>query len=66
MSYKNYKGKASCMDPITGDSSIKVTLPSKKLGSGTFPIVLDNKIGIATTPYINNTDKGHLYEIRIR
>jgi arylsulfatase A-like enzyme len=50
LSYKNNKGKLSAMDPLTGESSIKIVLPVKNLQKGTYPIVLDNKIGIATTP----------------
>jgi hypothetical protein len=49
------------MNPETGESSIKVILPIKKLSSGTYPIVLDNKVGIATTPAV----KGTLPEITI-
>jgi hypothetical protein len=46
---KNYKGKPSAMDSLTGNSSLKVILPvAKKLPAGTYSIVLDNKIGIAT------------------
>jgi hypothetical protein len=56
MKFKNYKGKPSSMDSSTGESSISVTLPLKGLSSGTYPLVLDNKIGIALTP--DNEDAG--------
>jgi hypothetical protein len=49
------------MDPVTGKSSIRVILPNK-LSTGTYPIILDNKVGIATTP----EDKGTLPEIIIK
>jgi len=50
LSNMNYKGKSSAMDPLTGKSSVKVILPAgKKLPSGIYSIVLDNKVGIATT-----------------
>jgi hypothetical protein len=55
LSNTNYKGKPSAMDPATGKSSIKVILPSKKVSEGTYPIVLDNKVGIATTAVENGT-----------
>jgi hypothetical protein len=56
LSNTNYKGKPSAMNPETGESSIKVILPtSKKLPAGTYPIVLDNKVGIATTAVENGT-----------
>jgi hypothetical protein len=56
LSNSNYKGKPSAMDPKTGESSVKVILPaSKKLPAGTYPIVLDNKVGIATTAVENGT-----------
>jgi hypothetical protein len=52
MTFMNYKGKSSSMDPATGESSVKVILPAaKKLPSGTYSIILDNKIGIATTSF---------------
>jgi hypothetical protein len=55
------------MDPYTGKSSVTVILPDNKITSGkSYPIVLDNKIGIATTPYIDTDNKGHLPEIRIK
>jgi hypothetical protein len=50
------------MDPLTGESSLTVILPSKNLSAGTYPIVLDNKIGIATTP----GGKASLPEINIK
>jgi hypothetical protein len=63
LSNTNYKGKPSAMNPETGESSVKVILPaSKKLPAGTYPIVLDNKVGIATTA----TEKGTLPEITIK
>jgi hypothetical protein len=49
MKFKNYKGKPSSMDSSTGESSISVTLPLKGLSSGTYPLVLNNKVGIALT-----------------
>jgi len=58
----NYKGKPSAMNPDTGESYIKVILPKKKLPSRTYPIVLNNKIGIATTSGVN----GKLPEITIK
>jgi hypothetical protein len=62
LSNTNYKGKPSAMNSETGESSVKVILPSKKLGAGTYPIVLDNKVGIATTA----VEKGTLPEITIK
>jgi hypothetical protein len=54
LSYTNYKGKPSAMDPVTGESSIKVILPTKKVPAGNvYPIVLNNKVGIATTAGLN-------------
>jgi hypothetical protein len=50
------------MNPDTGESYIKVILPKKKLPSRTYPIVLNNKIGIATTSGVN----GKLPEITIK
>jgi hypothetical protein len=61
LTYSDYKGKPSAMDPVTGKSSIRVILPNK-LSTGTYPIILDNKVGIATTP----EDKGTLPEIIIK
>ena len=59
MTYTNYKGKQSSMDPVSGLSSVKVILPpAKKLPNGTYPIILDNKIGIATTS--EEAEKGKL------
>jgi hypothetical protein len=55
LSNTNYKGKPSAMNPVTGESSIKVILPTKKVSAGTYPIVLDNKVGIATTAVENGT-----------
>jgi hypothetical protein len=55
LTYPDYKGKPSPMNPTTGESKIKVILPTKNLGAGTYPIVLNNKIGIATTPGKNAT-----------
>ena len=49
LKFKNYKGKPSAMNSDTGESIINVILPVKKLNSGTYPLVLDNKIGIALT-----------------
>jgi outer membrane protein assembly factor BamB len=46
--HTDYKGKPSCMCASTGLSSIKVVLPSKNLTPGmTYPLIIDNKIGIA-------------------
>jgi len=64
--YSNYKGKQSPMKPYTGESYIKVILPTKKLGKGVYPIVLDNKIGIATIPSVSETEKGSLPIINIK
>jgi hypothetical protein len=66
LKYTNYKGKPSCMDPETGQSVVTVLLPSKKLEPGTYPLVLDNKVGIATTPFIDENNKGHLPVISIK
>jgi len=46
--YANAKGlsRKSCMDPITGVSQISVTIP-KNVPPGTYPLVLNNKTGIA-------------------
>jgi hypothetical protein len=65
LSYQDAKGKQSAMIPETGKSKLTVILPAKNLPAGTYPIVLDNKIGIATTPYIDENNKGHLPEIEI-
>jgi hypothetical protein len=46
--YKNYKGKLSPMDPESGISRITVILPVKNITSGTYDVIIDNKIGIAT------------------
>jgi len=56
----------SCMDPETGESSVTVTLPLKGLSSGTYPLILNNKIGIGTTPFVDDNDKGHLPEINVK
>jgi VCBS repeat-containing protein len=60
LKYADYKGKMGAMDPETGESSLTVILPVKKLANGTYPIVIDNKVGIATTPYIDENYKGKL------
>jgi hypothetical protein len=65
LKYLSYKNKPSCMDPETGESVIKVVLPVKNLPSGVYPLILDNKIGIATTP-VTESDKGHLPVIEIK
>ena len=57
--YKDYKGKISAMNSESNESFIKVILPAK-LSEGKYPLVLDNKIGIATTP------EGILPEINIK
>jgi len=54
------------MNPETGESSIKVILPLKGLSSGTYPLILDNKIGIGTTPFVSDSNKGHLPEITVK
>jgi hypothetical protein len=46
----DFKGKPGAMNPATGYSEIKVILPVKNVTSGTYPLILDNKIGIAATP----------------
>jgi VCBS repeat-containing protein len=46
--YKNYKGKPSPMEPETGISRLTVVLPVKKVNPGTYDVIIDNKIGIAT------------------
>jgi hypothetical protein len=61
----DYNGKLGAMNPVSGFSKIKITIPVKNITSGIYPIILNNKIGIATTPYINENDKGHLPEIEI-
>ena len=62
--FKDYKGKESCMD-VLGNSALMIILPKeKKLSPGLYSIVLDNKIGIATTPK-TSSDKGHLPTILI-
>jgi hypothetical protein len=66
LSNTNYKGKPSAMNPETGESSIKVILPLKGLSSGTYPLILDNKIGIGTTPFVSDINKGHLPEINVK
>jgi hypothetical protein len=43
------------MDSETGESFIKVILPAKKLNPGTYPLVLNNKVGIALTAGNNAT-----------
>jgi len=50
LKYQSNSGSMSAMDPITGNSALVVILPSKKITPGIYSIVLDNKIGIATTP----------------
>jgi hypothetical protein len=62
LKYSDYKGKPSAMNALTGESLIKVILPAKKLSSGSYPLVLDNKIGIATTP----GDNGQLPVVKIK
>ena len=54
LAYTNAKGKSgkSCMDPITGDSQIKLQIlsTSKALpdgSDGVFDLIIDNKFGIA-------------------
>jgi len=64
--HQDYKGKPSAMNAVTGESSIKIILPSKNLKPGLYPIVLDNKTGIATTPYIDQNNEGHLPMIKIK
>jgi len=59
------KNKPSPMDAITGDSQITLTLPSN-IQKGVYPLILDNKIGIATTPYIDDSNKGSLPMIIIK
>ena len=64
--YTSYKSKPSPMNPETGDSQIKVILPSKKLTKGSYPLVLDNKIGIATIPQASETEKASLPVLNIK
>jgi surface protein len=54
MKYLDSKGKPSVMNPETGDSEMMFTIPTKHITSGIYPIILDNKIGIATTQKTNN------------
>jgi hypothetical protein len=65
LKYPDYKGKMGAMDPETGESSLTVILPVKNLSKGTYPIVLDNKVGIGTTPFVDENNKGKLPEITI-
>jgi hypothetical protein len=62
LKYSDYKDKSSAMDALTGKSVIKVILPTKNLPSGSYPLVLNNKIGIATTP----GDNGQLPIVKIK
>jgi hypothetical protein len=49
--YYDPKGKGSIMDPQTGESALRVILPAAdKINKGSFNLILDNKIGIATGP----------------
>jgi len=63
-SFTNHKGKSSPMDPETGNSQLKIILPVD-IPKGTYPLIIDNKIGIATTPFVDKNDKGHLPELNI-
>ena len=47
--YKDYRGKedSSCMDTETGESTIYLKTPKDGFPSGTYSLVLENKIGIA-------------------
>jgi hypothetical protein len=57
--YRNFKNKPSPMDPESGESMLNVILPLN-IPKGAFPFILDNKIGIATTPYIDDDNKGDM------
>jgi len=46
--YANSKGKMVIMNSLTAESYIKVILPTKHLVTGTYPLILNNGIGIAT------------------
>jgi VCBS repeat-containing protein len=59
------KNKPSPMDSETGESQIKLTIPGN-IQKGAYPLILDNKIGIATTPYIDDNDNGALPLIIIK
>jgi hypothetical protein len=54
------------MDPETGESSLTVILPVKNLSKGSYPIVLDNKVGIGTTPFVDKNNKGKLPVLNIK
>jgi len=44
--FKNFKNQPACMDYISGESYLKLFIPTK-IETGTYYIILDNKIGIA-------------------
>jgi len=45
--YADIKGKSSCMDIATGISEVRYIIPEKNLISGTYMMIIDNKLGIA-------------------
>jgi hypothetical protein len=60
LKFTDFKGKPSSMDGNNGESFMRVILPAaEKLPGGTYSLILDNKIGVATklsdgkTPTIN-------------
>jgi hypothetical protein len=49
LKFTDFKGKPSSMDGNNGESFMRVILPAaEKLPGGTYPLILDNKIGVAT------------------
>ena len=60
LKYTNFKGKQSPMDPLSGESLIIITVPAGKVTPGTYPLIIDNKIGIATTPHVDDNNRGSL------
>jgi hypothetical protein len=45
--YADIKGKSSCMNIDNGISEVQYIIPEKKLTSGTYMMIIDNKLGIA-------------------
>jgi hypothetical protein len=66
MKFTNIKSKPSCMDINSGESYISFIIPSKNLEKGTYPVIINNKIGIATTPYVNDQNKGAIPLLTIK
>jgi len=66
MKFVNSKNKPSAMDINSGESFISFIAPIKNIEKGTYPVVINNKVGIATTPYVNDQNKGNLPVLTIK